>query len=768
MMFVNGVSHHLLFILGLLLLAFHANSSSVERSTYIVHMDKSLMPKTFSSHQHWFSSIIHSLKSRTTTSSLDGHSFSPYLLYSYDNVAHGFSAFLSKEELETLKKSPGFISAYKDKYVTLDTTHTIEFLSLNPTSGLWPASNYGDDVIVGVIDTGIWPESDSFQANNLSSFPARWKGECEDGQDFNSSMCNWKLIGARYFNKGVIAANPGVNISMNSARDTMGHGTHTSSTAGGNYVDDASFYGYASGTARGIAPRARLAMYKVIFDEGRYASDVLAGMDKAVDDGVDIISISMGFDEVPLYEDPIAIASFAAMEKGVVVSSSAGNAGPALGTLHNGIPWVMTVAAGTIDRSFAGNLILGNGETIIGWTMFPASAYLDDMRLIYNKTYSACNSTKLLRKVPSDAIIFCDKNGFLYDQVDAISGTNVRGAIFVSDREESFEMGTNWPGVVISSKDAPVVINYATTDKRPSATIKFQQTILGTKPAPAVALYTSRGPSPYFPGILKPDIMAPGSQVLASWIPTDPTARIGPNVYLSSEFNVISGTSMACPHASGVAALLRGAHWDWSPAAIKSALVTTANPLDNTQNPIRDNGLNFTSASPLAMGAGQIDPNKALDPGLIYDATPQDYVNLLCSMNYTQNQIQIITRSKNYNCSNPNADLNYPSFIALYNDNTTSFVQTFQRTVTNVGEGAATYKARLSAPEGSEVEVSPETLVFGKKYEKQSYELTIKYTKNKDDEHKVSFGELVWIEDNGNHTVRSPIAVSPLVIDSGF
>ncbi|KAK6245220.1 hypothetical protein SCA6_008310 [Theobroma cacao] len=683
----------------------HVHSVSV--NTYIVHMDKSFMPKIFASHHSWYSSTVDSLKSRNTALSSNPRT-SPTLLYSYDSGAHGFSAVLSPDELETLKKSPGFVSAYPDRSVTLDTTHTPEFLSLNPYSGLWPASNY-----------------------------------------------------ARYFNKGVIAANPGVNISMNSARDTIGHGTHTSSTAAGNYVKDASFFGYAKGTARGMAPRSRLAMYKVLWEEGRYAADVLAGMDQAIADGVDVISISMGFDEVPLYKDPIAIASFAAMEKGVLVSSSAGNEGPNLGNLHNGIPWVLTVAAGTIDRSFAGIVSLGDGQTITGWTLFPASALVKELPLIYNKSLSACNSSHLLSDAPG-GIIICDNTGSLPIQIGRITRSRVYGAIFISDEPE-LRGSMPCPGVVISTEDAPALIKYATSIKDATASIKFQQTILGTKPAPAVASYTSRGPSPSYPGILKPDIMAPGSIVLAAYSPNSIAATIGGYIFLSSNVAMPSGTSMACPHASGIAALLKGAHPDWSAAAIRSALVTTAYPLDNTVKPIRDNGDdNLSFASPLAMGAGQIDPNQALDPGLIYDATPQDYVNLLCTMNFTRSQILTITRSKSYNCSNPSSDLNYPSFIALYNPNVTETVaKIFRRTVTNMGEGAATYNVKIVQPEGSTIVVSPETLVFKNTYEKQIFSVTISYSSHK--KGRVSFGELVWVEENGKHTVRSPVVVSPIV-----
>ncbi|KAA8528521.1 hypothetical protein F0562_035876 [Nyssa sinensis] len=732
-------------------------SMSVERSTYIVHMDKSQMPKAFASHHHWYSFTVDSIKSAGPTKS-SSHQSTPNLVYTYDNAFHGFSAVLSQDELETLKKSPGFVSAHTDRTVTLDTTHSFEFLSLNPVTGLWPASDYGKDVIVGVIDTGIWPESQSFNDDGMTEIPKRWKGKCEEGQDFNSSLCNLKLIGARSFNKGVIAANPNITISMNSARDTDGHGSHTSSTAAGNYVEDASYFGYALGTARGVAPRARVAMYKVIWDEGRYASDVLAGMDQAVADGVDVISISMGFDRVPLYEDPIAIASFGAMEKGVFVSSSAGNAGAFSGLLHNGIPWVLTVAAGSIDRWFAGTLTLGNGLTITGWTMFPARAWVIDLPIIYNKTISACNSTELLSNVPY-AIIVCDNTEIFYTQLGYLSRSNAAAGIFISDDPEIIEFSDfYYPGVVISPKDALAVIKYVESSNKPTASMKFQQTIVGTKPAPVVATYTSRGPAPSYPGILKPDVMAPGTLVLAAWIPNAYTSNIGSNIRLSSDYSVDSGTSMACPHASGIAALLKGAHPEWSPAAIRSAMMTTASPADNTLNHIRDSGLNFKNASPLAMGAGQVNPNGALDPGLIYDATPQDYVNLLCSMNFTKNQILTITRSNSYSCSSPSSDLNYPSFIALYTNQTGILVQKFQRTVTNLGDGATTYKAKVTAPVGSVVTVWPETLTFEKKYQKQNYSLTIHYMSDKNGTE--TFGSLIWIEDGDKHTVRSPIVIS--------
>ncbi|KAI5656241.1 hypothetical protein M9H77_25034 [Catharanthus roseus] len=741
----------------------HAHAGA--RSTYIIHMDKSLMPKAFTSHHQWYSATVDSLKvSRTVTASDSPHS-SPNLLYSYNHVICGFSAFLSEAELEEIKKSPAFVSAYKDKEVVMDTTHTVEWLSLNPSTGLWPASKFGKDMIIGVIDSGVWPESQSFRDDGLPPVPAKWKGMCEEGEGFNSSMCNKKLVGARSFNKALTARRPGINITMNSPRDIDGHGTHTASTAAGNYVENVSYFGYAKGTAKGVAPQARVAVYKVTWQEGGYVSDVIAGIDQAVADGVDIISVSLGFfDFDPLYENPIAIASFAAMEKGILVSASAGNDGPALGTLHNDIPWALTVAASTIDRSFAGTLTLGNGLTIVGWTMFPANALLENFPLFYNETLALCDDFELLSRSPY-SIIICDDTGRILDQLDAVARSNAAGAIFISEDPVIFERGgVPWPGVVISHKEAPAVINYAKNGTDPWASIKFQQTIIGKKPAPAVALYSSRGPSKNCPGILKPDIMAPGSLVLAAYIPSRTAAMIGGGIQLSSDYNMLSGTSMACPHAAGIAAMLKSAHPEWSPAAIRSAMMTTANPLDNTNSPIKDNGNQMRIASPLDTGAGLIDPNRALDPGLIYDATPQDYINLLCSMNYTRRQILTITMSEHYNCSNPSVDLNYPAFVGVYENKTATIVQTFKRRVTNVGDNVATYIAKVIAPKGSVVKVSPNKLIFQKKYETQSFSLTIRYMTSING--TVQFGWLTWTQDNGKHRVRSPIVTSPLIISN--
>ena len=402
-------------------------------------MDKSHMPEPFISHHHWYSSLVDSLMKSEQQYKYS----SPSILYSYDTVLHGFSATLSPDELQSLKKSPGFVKAYPDITAVLDTTRTPEFLSLSPSAGIWPASNFGEDVIIGIIDTGIWPESKSFNDHGMTAnIPSKWKGKCEEGQEFNSSMCNRKLIGARYFNKGVIAANgPDLVFRMNSTRDTDGHGTHTASIAAGAAVRDVSYFGYGRGTAMGIAPRARVAAYKVLWPEGTQASDVLAGIDKAVEDGVDVLSISLSFRRIPLDEDPVAIAAFGAMERGVLVAMSAGNRGPNFGTVSNASPWAFTVAAGTVDRTFSGVLTLGNGVTIRGWSLFPAGAIVENVTLFYNRTLSACDSSALSEALEflGDRIVICDASvvqnsvEVTESQISHVTETQVRYAMHLSD-----------------------------------------------------------------------------------------------------------------------------------------------------------------------------------------------------------------------------------------------------------------------------------------------------------------------------------------------
>ena len=285
------------------------------------------------------------------------------MVYSYHNVISGFAARLTQKEVRAMEEKDRFVSANPERILHLQTTNTPNFLGLHQQIGFWKESNFGKGVIIGVLDSGILPSHPSFSDAGMPPPPAKWKGRC----DFNVSDCNNKLIGARSFN---IAAKAMKGETAEAPIDEDGHGTHTSSTAAGGFVKNANALGNAKGTAVGMAPYAHLAIYKVCFGEDCPESDILAGLDAAVEDGVDVLSLSIGETSVPFFKDNIAIGSFAAIQKGIFVSCAAGNSGPFNSTLSNDAPWILTVGASTIDRSIVSTAKLGNGEEFDGESLF--------------------------------------------------------------------------------------------------------------------------------------------------------------------------------------------------------------------------------------------------------------------------------------------------------------------------------------------------------------------------------------------------------------
>ncbi|RZC51798.1 hypothetical protein C5167_020225 [Papaver somniferum] len=290
-------------------------------------------------------------------------------MYTYNHVIHGFAARLTPSQALHLRSFPGILSVLRQQNHKIQTTHTPSFLGLNSKSGLWPDSNYASDIIIGVLDTGNWPGSQSFNDSGLSPVPKKWKGACENTTDFPSTSCNKKLIGARSFYQGIQLDE---TKDKKSPIDTQGHGTHTASTAAGSVVKNVSFNGYGAGDAKGMATKARIAIYKVCWSNGCDGADIIAAMDQAVTDGVDVISMSVNPHglAVPYDEDSFAIAAFGAVEKGVLVSAAASNAGPSPSKATNIAPWFLTVGASTIDRDFPCNVILGNGTVISGVSLY--------------------------------------------------------------------------------------------------------------------------------------------------------------------------------------------------------------------------------------------------------------------------------------------------------------------------------------------------------------------------------------------------------------
>lgn len=738
-----------------------AATPNSDKKTYIVHMSKSEMPSSFQHHTHWYDS---SLKSVST---------SAQMLYTYEHAIHGYSTRLTEDEAELLKSQPGILSVLPELRYELHTTRTPEFLGLDQNADLFPQSDSASDVIIGVLDTGVWPESKSFVDTGMGPVPSNWKGQCEAGTNFTSANCNRKLIGARFFANGYEATLGPIDESKESKspRDDDGHGTHTSSTTAGSVVPDASLFGYAAGAARGMATRARVAVYKVCWMGGCFSSDILGAMDKAIEDGVNVLSMSLGGGMSDYYKDSVAIGAFAAMEKGILVSCSAGNAGPTSFSLSNVAPWITTVGAGTLDRDFPAFVSLGNGQNYSGVSLFKGNALPGKLLpFVYAGNASSsssgnlCMTDSLIPEKVAGKIVLCDRGVSARVQkgavVKAAGGLGMVLANTPANGEELVADAHLLPATSVGEKNGNLIKSYLFSDPKPTVTILFEGTKVGIQPSPIVAAFSSRGPNSITQEILKPDLIAPGVNILAGW-----SGAVGPTGLATDtrrvEFNIISGTSMSCPHVSGLSALIKAAHPEWSPAAIRSALMTTSYAAYKTGRKLQDSATGKDS-TPFDHGSGHVDPVSALNPGLVYDLTAEDYLNFLCALNYTAAEITSVARRR-YSCDPKKKysinELNYPSFAVIYDtmqSNGGAYVVKHTRTVTNVG-GAGTYKAAIIGDfKGVKIAVEPESLSFSEAKEKKSY--SVIFTGSSMPINTNEFARLEWSD--GKHIVGSPIAVS--------
>ncbi|KAH9317964.1 hypothetical protein KI387_019733 [Taxus chinensis] len=695
------------------------------------------------------------------------------ILYSYGKSLNGFAATLEEEQVLALSKHPGVISVFPNRKRKLHTTHSWAFLGLEDESqqilpqSLWKRTEFGKDVIIANLDSGVWPESKSFSDEGFGPVPSRWRGICQNTTGFS---CNRKLIGARYFHKGFEAENGPLDLSKArqplSPLDTDGHGSHTLSTAGGNFVKHASLFGYGKGIAKGGAPGARVAAYKVCWSNGRseaqcYDADILAAFDQAIYDGVDVFSVSLGGGQGAITElsDSISIGSLHAVQKRRVVVCSAGNEGPSAGSVSNVAPWIITVGASTTDRKFTSNAVLGNKKIYTGQS-------LSQFSLRKGKMYPLVSSADVRGSgVSENAGLYCylgslDPKKVKGKIVACQRGDNARvekgeevhraggiGMILLSEPGQGGDLLADAhviPATELNVADGLSVLAYINSTKSPVAYISPPSTVFHTKPAPIMTSFSSLGPTILMPEILKPDITAPGLNILAAWSgETSPSGL--PFDHRKTLFNVVSGTSMACPHVAGIAALLKAAYPDWSPAAISSAIMTTATvmTIQATRNPL-------WSPGPFAFGAGHMNPNRAANPGLIYDILMNDYFSVLCSLGWSSDMISKVTATT-FSCPANVAvhNLNYPSISVAYLNRT----RIVQRTVTYVSEGPATFDLKLESPHGVIVTVKPNRLEFSKTGEKKSFKVVM--TPRTSNIETFGFGSLTW--KNADHDVRSPI-----------
>ncbi|XP_004494157.1 subtilisin-like protease SBT4.15 [Cicer arietinum] len=718
-------------------------SNQHERKPYIVYMGElpTATATTYTTEQHHHNML--------ETAIGDKQLARESKIHSYGKSFNGFVARLLPHEAEKLQGEKNVVSVFPNTYRRLHTTRSWDFLGMPLKVKRNP--NIESHIIVGVLDTGIWVDCPSFNDEGFGPPPSRWKGKCVMGANFTG--CNNKVIGAKYFNldpDGPTIANP-------SPVDNQGHGTHTASTAAGAMVRGASLYGIGKGTARGGVPSARIAMYKVCWSIGCSDMDMLAGFDEAIADGVNLISVSIGGPSRDFFADPIAIGAFHAMKRGVLTSCSAGNDGPRPMSVENVAPWILTVAASTVDRKFTTQVAFGDRKNVTGLSintfspekkMYPLTSGLLAANLSgegYGNPsgcdYGTLNKDKVIGK-----IVYCTEGTGSPDlTIKELGGAGT--IVGVVDEDEA-SYATVIPGAYVDMYTAGKNIElYINSTKNPQAVI--YKTTSTNVPAPYLASFSSRGPQQITRNILKPDLAAPGLDILAAYSKLASITGY-PEDTRFDVFNIISGTSMACPHATAAAAYVKSFHPDWSPAAIKSALMTTATPL-------KVNG-NF---SELGSGSGQISPVKALHPGLIYDIRMNSYISFLCKQGYNSTSIGILIGSKNFNCTSvkpaPGTDgLNYPTMHIQLLSPSSRISAVFYRTVTNVGYGASTYKAKVTAPKGLSVEVIPDTLKFSRLHQDLSFKVVLKGPPMPDETQTLS-ASLEW--NDSQHSVRSPIIV---------
>jgi len=681
-------------------------------------------------------------------------------VYDYSVSFNGFAARLTAGQAARLKSAPGVLRVWQSEVLKADTISTPRFLGLEGSGGVWDAKFGSPDkaglgVIVGVVDTGIWPENPSFAAlpeprPDQRVIDAKWHGTCTTGVE-EPIACNNKLIGARYYNAGGLAP----EWEFQSPRDYGGHGSHTSSTAAGNHGVAVTINGQPVGTASGVAPAARVAMYKALWEQpgggGSGATeDLLAAVEAAVADGVDVINYSISGSRLYVV-DPIEIAFLNAAAAGVFVSASAGNSGATVGVssvAHNS-PWITTVAASTHDRGSRKTVTLGNGASYTGAGV---GAGVGPAPLVDAATAALAGADPVQAALcfigtldpakVTGKIVLCQRGtNARVDKSRAVQQAGGAGMIMFNPSPNTTDADFHFvPSIHVDHVAGPAIKAYAATAS-PTATISAATPV--TLRAPAMAAFSSYGPALAGSGdLLKPDVTGPGVDVVAA---------VAPPGNAGNSWSSYAGTSMSAPHVAGLAALLMSKYRKWSPMWVKSAIMTTAGTTDNTGAAIQRGA---AAATPLDYGNGHIKPFAAFNPGLVYSSTPTDWLRYACGIN----QLQLVTDPsfcQQVGSIDP-SNLNYAS-IAVGD---LAGSQTVTRTVTNVTEQASTYDASVAAPAGFTVSVSPSRLAVAPG---RTATFTVTITRVDAAVGQWKFGSLTW-RDRRGHSVRSAIAVRPVAL----
>ncbi|XP_022769698.1 subtilisin-like protease SBT4.14 isoform X3 [Durio zibethinus] len=621
--------HHLLLLLILIILSIVASGEET-KNFYIVYLGDS--PGSNDSAVQTHIGLLSSVKGSE-------HDAKESIVYSYTKSFNAFAAKLSKDEAEMLKELDEVASVFPNRYHKVHTTKSWDFIGLPLTARR--NLKLERNIIVGLLDTGITPQSESFKDDGLGPPPSKWNGTC--GHFANFSGCNRKIIGAKYFK---LDGNPDPDDIL-SPIDVDGHGTHTSST----------------------------------------------------------------------------------------------------------------LAASGIDRQFRSIVKLGNGESFSGIgidtfkpkeNFYPIVSGADvAMNSESKENAKFCYDNSLDPGKVKGRLVYCRLGQWGADSV--VKGIGGIGTIVGSEQFLDTAQIFMAPATMVNVTLGETIEKYIHSTRSPSAVIYRSQEVKVS--APFAASFSSRGPNPGSQHLLKPDIAAPGVDILAAYtLLKSLTGQKGDTQY--SKFTLMSGTSMACPHAAGVAAYVKSFHPTWSPAAIKSAIMTTAKPMSRRVN----------KDAEFAYGAGQLNPARALNPGLVYDMDEMSYIQFLCHEGYSGSSIAHLVGTKSINCSSflPGFGydaLNYPSMQLNMENGQQPTVGVFRRRVTNVGPPSV-YNATIKAPKGVQITVKPTSLFFTRHLQKRSFKVVVKAKPVASTTFTVLSASLVW--KSTRHIVRSPIVIYSL------
>jgi len=695
---------------------------------------------------------------------------------SFTAALNGFVAELTAEQAAELSSSKGVLSVAPDEVRQLDTIHSPEFLGLSGDGGLWEelggTAESGKGVVVGVIDTGMTPDHPSFAGAPVTSTEpsdevgATWldadgniavrkaDGDiytalCDTGPRFSADQCNSKLVSAQHFSAGFAAAIPPAEWTTEeelSPYDADGHGSHTAGTAAGNLDVPAVVDGTEYGLASGVAPAAKVAVYKVCHSSTRpnaggcYTSDSVSAINQAVLDGVDVLNFSIS-GSTTTSDDPVELAFLSAASAGVFVAASAGNSGPGASTVAHNSPWLTTVAAST-HFNYYGTVELGNGQRYRGSSVNETGLPAQTPLVLATAVAVATPPTDLLPRLcqpgtldPAEVagkVVVCDRGvNARTEKSEVVRDAGGVGMVLANTSPSSLDSDVHViPTVHVDEVSGAAIKAYAATEGATTALLPDDQTDLAPLATPVVAGFSSRGPALAHAGdLLKPDISAPGVGVLAASAPGSNSGR---------SFNFLSGTSMSSPHVAGLAALIMGEKPEWSPMAVKSAMMTTAYDLKN------DDG--STDRSRFTQGAGHVDPTRFLEPGLVYESDYDDWIGFL-EGSTGENQNDAVEPVEP-------TQFNGPSIAVgeLLRS------ETITRTVTATTPGI--YRASVDLP-GFTTRVTPPVLNFSQAGETRTFRVTLSRTTAPADAY--ASGSLTWTG-RGGIDARIPVVARPVSV----